>query len=211
MKYKFLSLFLLTFSLQSHSASFDCAKAKSKFEKFICANPALDEADKKMGEAYQDARKKITLKGYLTADQKYWLKDEYNICGSRSDKTQNELVQNCLKILNKRISDLNLMKNAEIYTNYDGDYTDGEESGTLQILENAGKIKLKLQGNKFSTPSHISYCWREVDVLKKGNKFFEEGEKEALFIKNKDSIELLQRIGCNGPVGEMTAQKFKIR
>jgi len=114
MKLKLFAFLLFALCSQTHSAIFDFVKAKSKLEKFICANQSIDQADKKMGETFLEARKKITLKGYINADQKYWLKDEYNSCGSRTDKTLNELVASCLEILDKRISDLNLMKTSEI-------------------------------------------------------------------------------------------------
>ncbi len=212
MKVNILSIFLLSFCLQAHSASFDCAKAKSKLEKFICSNPAIDDADKKMGEAFREARKQITLKGYISADQKYWLKDEYSSCGAKPDKPLDKSVDSCLEILNKRISDLNSMKGAGIYTNYDGDYTDGQDSVTIQILGNTGSLRLKYQGNTFTTPEHISYCWGELAVAEKGAKFYEKGEREALFIKDKDSLELLQQIyACNGPAGGIPPGKFKLR
>lgn len=212
MKTKFLFIFFLSICLQAHSASFDCSKAKSKLEKFICSNPAIDDADKKMGEAFREARKQITLKGYISADQKYWLKDEYSSCGARPDKPLDKSVDSCLEILNKRISDLNSMKVAGIYTNYDGDYTDGEGSVTIQLLGNTGNLRLKYQGNTITTPEHLSYCWGDIDIIEKGNKFYEKGEGEALFIKNKDSLELLQGISaCNGPVGEIPPGKFKLR
>ena len=52
MKYKLVAFFLLVMSLQAHSASFDCAKAKTIHEKFICGNPNLDALDKQLVESY---------------------------------------------------------------------------------------------------------------------------------------------------------------
>jgi hypothetical protein len=167
-----------------------------------------------MGEAYLDAKKNNLLKGYIAGDQKYWLKDEYSNCASDQwkDKPAEQLIRACQDILNKRISDLNLIKISEIYTNYDGNYIDGEDAGTLQILESNNKFRLKYQGNTNRSPNHISYCWGEIDLIKKGNKFYEEGEKDPLINKTNEGIELLQRIHyCNGPTGEMPAGKFKLR
>ena len=213
MKYiKLTLLFGFAFVQNANAASFDCSKAKSKLEKFICANPSINEADKKMGEAFQEAKKMVALKGYLVGDQRYWLRHVYYQCGARTEGSVNKQVEHCLGILNNRIADLNLMKTSAIYTNYDGDYSDGDQDVTLQVLEVAGKFSLKFQGNTYRTLNHISYCWGEVSLIRKGGEFYEEGEKEALFIKNNNSLELLQRITqCYGPVGEIPPQKFKLR
>lgn len=215
MRFLTIMLFLCGISLTgANAASFDCAKAKSKFEKFICSNQSLDEADKKMGEVYIEARKNNVLKGYIAADQKYWLKDEYTSCASDQlkDKSNEQMVRKCLAILTKRISDLSLMKKSDVYTNYEGAYQDGEDAGTLQILDSNGKFILKYQGNTNRSTNHTSYCWGEINLDKKGNKFYEEGESEPLITKTNEGLDLLNRISyCNGPTGEMPAGKFKLR
>jgi uncharacterized protein len=57
--------------------SFDCAKASSDVEKAICAKAQLAELDKKVAEAFTDARKRLGAApealAALREDQKYWL------------------------------------------------------------------------------------------------------------------------------------------
>ena len=52
-----IALSLVTISLLwmpcVHSASFDCAKATTKIEKVICANPKLSELDEKLSALYK--------------------------------------------------------------------------------------------------------------------------------------------------------------
>jgi uncharacterized protein len=209
-----LAIIALSITQLSNAASFDCKKATTAHEKFICANKLVDDADSKMGAAYQEARKKITLKGYVASDQKKWLSNIYRIrCANDSKKTPQEQINSCLTVLEDRITELRLMTESEIFTNYQGDFFDGEDSGTLQIFEQGKNISLKYQGGQFSTPTHISYCWGSFDLLKNGNKYFDvDDPKKVLLIKNKDNIELLEAIyGCYGPSGQLPPEKYILR
>jgi uncharacterized protein len=202
------------FPIIATSASFDCKKAGTYQEKFICSNKVVDDADAKMGAAYQEARKKINLKGYVASDQKYWLRNVYKTrCASDSKKPLQEQINSCLTVLEERITELRLMTESEVFTNYQGDFFDGEDSGTLQIFENGKSITLKYQGGGFRTPSHNSYCWGSFDLLKSGNKFFDKDDpKTVLLVKNKENIELLKGIyACDGPNGQLPPDKYVLR
>jgi uncharacterized protein len=195
------------------AASFDCKKASNYQEKFICSNNLVDAADAKMGAAYIEARKKITLKGYVVSDQKYWLKTIYKRkCANDSNKPLQEQINSCLTVLEDRITELGLMTESEIFTNYVGDFSDGEDLGTLQIFEKGKNITLKYQGGGTRT-THISYCWGSFELLKSGNKFFDKDDpKTVLLIKNKENIELLNAIyACVGPHGQLPAEKYTLR
>jgi uncharacterized protein len=56
-------------------ASFDCAKAKSKVEKAICADPDLSKMDEQLGTVYKTALATHPLPSYVKARQIEWLKD----------------------------------------------------------------------------------------------------------------------------------------
>jgi uncharacterized protein len=51
------------------AASFDCARAKSKVEKLICANSELDRLDIDLAATYQAAVGEALDKGALAVDQ----------------------------------------------------------------------------------------------------------------------------------------------
>jgi hypothetical protein len=51
----FISAFQLALTVSAHSASFDCAKAVSKIEKAICADPELSNLDEYPGRYYAGA------------------------------------------------------------------------------------------------------------------------------------------------------------
>lgn len=61
----------LSFAVQG--ASFDCAKAKTKVEKLVCADPALSKQDEVMQSAYQNAYKRIADPVGLKIVQRRWL------------------------------------------------------------------------------------------------------------------------------------------
>ncbi len=67
------------------AASFDCAKAKSKIEKAICADKSLSDLDEYLGRYYGGAAG--TLKdgaSCLKADQRVWVKTVRDACGTNT-------------------------------------------------------------------------------------------------------------------------------
>lgn len=64
------------------AASFECAKAQSKVEHFVCDNPKLSELDSKLGQVYQEVLSKANdeQKQRVITEQKHWLKYTRNIC-----------------------------------------------------------------------------------------------------------------------------------
>ncbi|WP_164738569.1 lysozyme inhibitor LprI family protein [Aquabacter cavernae] len=67
---------LLTLSLPAAAApSFDCAKARTKVEKGICASPALSALDQRLAAAYAKAMARLDPAGQraLKADQRIFL------------------------------------------------------------------------------------------------------------------------------------------
>ena len=69
------TLAALAFALASHSASFDCAKAATKVEKAICADPGLSRADSDMAAAWRAALAVTPTPASLRSEQREWLKE----------------------------------------------------------------------------------------------------------------------------------------
>jgi uncharacterized protein len=80
MKYKLVAFFLLVMSLQAHSASFDCTKAKTFIEKEICTNEALGGLDEKLADSYKNAISSSPNPSEITNEQRKWLREVRNIC-----------------------------------------------------------------------------------------------------------------------------------
>ena len=64
----------LVFAQTANAASFDCAKAGSKVEKMICANPELSKLDEKLNRVYSEALIKVSDPENLKQRQRGWLK-----------------------------------------------------------------------------------------------------------------------------------------
>jgi uncharacterized protein len=63
-----------------HSASFDCAKAKTKIEKLICANPKLSQLDEKVSALYKKVLEQSPVPEDTKEQQREWVKDPRNLC-----------------------------------------------------------------------------------------------------------------------------------
>lgn len=66
--------------LSVHSASFDCAKAKTKIDKLICSDAKLSEADDKLTALYNEVLAKTPVSEDAKQQQLEWLKQSRNIC-----------------------------------------------------------------------------------------------------------------------------------
>lgn len=98
MKFKLFSLLLLTLCFQAHSASFDCAKAKSQIEKAICADTVLGGLDEKLGTVYSSLRSNLTdvAKNKVRAHQSLWLKILPSSCSSEAKNKDTSKFIACL-------------------------------------------------------------------------------------------------------------------
>lgn len=79
--YKCLLLPLLFGASIANSASFDCAKAGTPFEKTICANPNLSSLDDKLAQMYFSAKATAANPEQFKLDQINWIK-EARACGT---------------------------------------------------------------------------------------------------------------------------------
>jgi len=195
--FKYLFLAFLFINSPAYSASFDCKKARSDFEKFICSNQSIDEADREMGEAYRNAVKKIKVKNYVRSDQQMWLRYRYSSCRPSNFKSPSESeIKMCLNILSERVAELNSMMMSEIFANHLGEVNLAEEEMTIQIIKLNGKPTMKMIGDRLEKPGYISNCWRYVDLKVKGNDYFEFESGELLAKLEMDSLRLVKSISC---------------
>ena len=63
-----------------HSASFDCAKATTKIEKVICANPKLSELHEKLSARYKKALELSPVPEDSKEQQRAWVKGWRDTC-----------------------------------------------------------------------------------------------------------------------------------
>lgn len=70
----------------SGAASFDCAKAKSKIEKAICADPKISQFDEDLNRYYTTAIEALKDgASCLKSDERAWVKTVRDKCGPKGD------------------------------------------------------------------------------------------------------------------------------
>lgn len=75
------AIFLLGLSHAASTQSFDCAKAQTRVEKMICAEPALRELDEHLGRYYAAGRTEVgDAASCLQTNQTHWLRSTRNVC-----------------------------------------------------------------------------------------------------------------------------------
>jgi uncharacterized protein len=63
-----------------HSASFDCAKAKTKIDKLVCGDPKLSELDEKLSGLYKKVLELTPAPEDSKEQQREWVKGSRNTC-----------------------------------------------------------------------------------------------------------------------------------
>ncbi len=81
-QYLLLSSVLLSVSMFSHSAGFNCNKATTWIAKSICKDSELSKLDEQMTDIYQQklANDTTDSTNYIKAEQRQWLKYHRNTC-----------------------------------------------------------------------------------------------------------------------------------
>lgn len=178
---------LMLFNKSIFAASFDCRKARTSHEIFICANPSIAEADAKMGRAYRFARANVPVEGLVKEDQKLWLQDYRNCNSSSVGKSLIEKQSACLQQLEDRTAYLYALVESEIYTDYEGGfYLDEEVGSNIVIYEIANKHYINVIDAGYKTTAHIHRCLFDDNVVKRGNEFYSlEGQLIASVFHNK--------------------------
>lgn len=77
-------LLILTLASSSHSASFDCKKAKSINEHLICEDEDLSKLDDELAFIYKEALRKSLNQKELTANQRDAWRHRENECSSKA-------------------------------------------------------------------------------------------------------------------------------
>ena len=105
-------IYMYLFTFFAHAASFDCVKANTQSEKFICNNQKISRLDESLAKAYAISRSKLNeeLREDLLETQRQWLKYWPLSClnSSLSLEEQEDCTQNAYE---QRIKELALQKN----------------------------------------------------------------------------------------------------
>jgi uncharacterized protein len=164
----------------AHSASFDCKKATTSHEKFICNSQELNEVDTQLGATYSSVLKSFKFPELIKEDQRSWL-NEYRNCGA---------LTKCLNLAKSRTTELKKYSKATVYTDYKENKFLASE-GTIIIFDESGTISARFLGNWMSDmamdPNKIKgypfdgkWCDLDVELLKKENVFISKDSSEEI-------------------------------
>ena len=73
-----LALLFAAAAPAAEAASFDCAKARTKVEKEICATPALSRLDEQLAAAYRAVMARTPTPAEVSLHQRWWLRERDN-------------------------------------------------------------------------------------------------------------------------------------
>jgi uncharacterized protein len=158
----------------AQAASFDCAKAKSKIEKAICADQTLSDYDEYLGRYYGGAAE--TLKDgadCLKTEQRVWVKTVRDLCGAKS---------NCLKdVYLKRLGALDYLQAGVTQLK-------NVELPKVPMLVTAIPAGIDTVPAKPSKPMRVSgtLVYETTDIYNQGYGVKPEGGKAAAFIFDMD-------------------------
>ena len=80
MKKNYFVMLLCLFTIFTHAASCDCAKAATDVEKTICSNPKLSLLDELMVSDYKNNTKLSSNLDILRQEQKTWRTQKRDVC-----------------------------------------------------------------------------------------------------------------------------------
>lgn len=98
----------IIWSMLSHAASFDCAKAQTPSEKLICSDPTLSKLDEQLAVTYKTMRAQLTKEAQnnIKRTQREWLRSWPLVCS----KDKKRILSCAQKEYQERISILTLKK-----------------------------------------------------------------------------------------------------
>jgi len=200
-----------------NAASFDCAKASKPFEKLICSNPELDEADGAMGLAYKDAVQSVPLKGFVSLSQR-WFVAGYSSCtldNSGKNQFDKSAVSRCVAVAKARAEELKSYSTSKFYSNAQGKFSQ-EDLAIVQYVK-SGKNMVKMWGNWMPDayqhkpfPNGVM-CDIDAELLPAKGGFRTDSTDDAVLKFTDQSVTISTWIMCSPRTGISEGDYKRIR
>lgn len=141
----------------TQAASFDCAKAQTKVEKFICGDSKLSEMDEEMAALYEEIQKASSKDPVLKQAQRDWLK--YRQTCLAPDYKQKESI--CLSYLYRK--HLTILRGS-LPTEPEAEKNTSQLCTHIAILVEKGKaLELEPKGYEDNPPRGNDYKHLDID------------------------------------------------
>jgi hypothetical protein len=184
------------------SASFDCSKAQSNHEKFICNTPELSILDEKMRNAFKNVKKSVPLNGFVLETQRRFLLEYSNCLYLKGNKEQTpEAITGCVEHLKARINELENYAQSIIYSDANKKYV--ASNLAILIFSQNNKKMIRLWGNYMPDaydpkpfPNGF-FCDISAELIPIQNNFKTLETADVLFNISHKKVIISNFISCN--------------
>jgi uncharacterized protein YecT (DUF1311 family) len=208
-RYKYLVVLSVLGLAMSNSfaASFDCNKAQTALEKFICSHAQLNQADEQMGHEFRAVNASFPLKGFVLATQRSFIAG-YPTCmlDNKGKMVATQATANaCIKMVQARIAELRQYGKSKVYSNAKGKFLPDDLA--ILVYNDQGESSIRFWGNhmpdayrpKPFPDGHL--CDIEANLIPTNGKFKTDQTDDALISVTESSINLSSHISCSARTG----------
>jgi hypothetical protein len=208
-RYKFLVALPILWLVMSNTfaASFNCNKAQTTLEKFICSQDLLNLADEQMGHEFRAVNAAFPLKGFVLTTQKSFIAG-YPTCmlDNKGKMVATPATANaCLKMVQARIVELRQYGQSKVYSNATGKFLPDDLA--ILIYNNHGESFIWFWGNhmpdayrpKPFPDGHL--CDIEAKLIPANGKFKTDQTDDAIISVTESAVDLSSHISCTARTG----------
>jgi uncharacterized protein len=208
-RYKYLVLLSVLGLAMSNAfaASFNCNKAQTTLEKFICSQEQLNQVDEQMGHEFRAVNASFPLKGFVLATQRSFIAG-YPTCmlDNKGKMVATPVTANaCLKMVQARIAELRQYGQSKVYSNASGKFLPDDLA--ILVYNNQGESVIRFWGNhmpdayrpKPFPDGHI--CDIEAKLIPTNGKFKTDQTDDAIISVTESAVNLSAHIMCTARTG----------
>jgi uncharacterized protein len=206
-KYCFVLSILWLAMSNAFAASFNCNKAQTTLEKFICSQEQLNQADEQMGHEFRAVNASFPLKGFVLTTQKSFIAS-YPTCmlDNKGKMVATQATANaCVKMVQSRIAELRQYGQSNVYSNAKEKFQPDDLA--ILIYNAQGERFIKFWGNhmpdayrpKPFPDGHL--CDIEAKLIPTDGKFKTDQTDDALILVTESAVNLSSHISCSPRTG----------
>jgi uncharacterized protein YecT (DUF1311 family) len=189
------------------SASFNCNKAQTTLEKFICSQEQLNHADEQMGHEFRAVNTSFPLKGFVLTTQKSFIAS-YPTCmlDSKGKMVATQATAHaCLKMVQSRIAELRQYGQSKVYSNAKGKFLPDDLA--ILVYSGRGESSIRFWGNhmpdayrpKPFPDGHL--CDIEAKLIPTNGKFKTDQTDDTIISVTESAVDLSSHISCTARTG----------
>lgn len=217
--YKFLVALPILWLAMSNTfaASFNCNKAQTTLEKFICSQDQLNQADEQMGHEFRAVNASFPLKGFVLTTQRSFIAS-YPSCmlDDKGKMVATQATANaCLKMVQSRIAELRQYGQSNVYSNATGKFLPDDLA--ILVVNDRGESSIRFWGNhmpdayrpKPFPDGHL--CDIEAKLIPTNGKFKTDQTDDTIISVTESAVNLSSHISCTARTGIAEGRYSRIK